>query len=71
MKKYGVMVPFAGHFYIEVEAEDKAHAKELAFNESPFDDKSNAELIELEYFERMNRGNISSCTLSEIDIEEI
>ena len=71
MKKYAVMVPFAGHFYVEVEAESESEAKEIAMNENPFDDESDAEIMEIEYYEQMNKGNVSYCTLSEIDIEEI
>ncbi len=71
MKKYGVQVPFAGHFYVEVEADNEADAQELALQENPFDEKSEATIEEVEYFSQMNRGNISYCTLSEISIEEI
>ncbi len=65
------MIPFAGHYIVEVEAEDKEQAKQLAFEENPFDENSDAEILEVEYYEQMNKGNVAYCTLSEIDIEEI
>ena len=71
MKRYGVQIPFAGHFYVEVEAESVDEAKRLALNENPFDEKSDAEIEEVEYYMQMNQGNISYCTLSEISVEEI
>jgi len=71
MKKYAVQVPFAGHFYVEVKAEDAEEAKMLALQANPFDKDSDADIMEIEYYEQMNRGNIFYGTLSEIDIEEM
>jgi len=71
MKKYGVMVPFAGHFYVEVEAENEEEAKGKAFEANPFGDDDDADIMEVNYYEQMNRGNVAYCTLSEVDIQEI
>ena len=71
MKKYAVMVPFAGHFYVEVEVENEEEAKQKALDSNPFDKNSDAEVMEIEYYEQMNQGNIAYCTLSAIDIQEI
>ena len=51
--------------------EEEKTKKQLAFEENPFDENSDAEILEVEYYEQMNRGNVAYCTLSEIDIEEI
>ena len=71
MKKYAVMVPFAGHFYVEVEADSEDDAKSIALDENPFDKDSDAEIMEIQYYQQMNQGNVAYCTLSEIDVEEM
>jgi len=66
-----VMVPVAGYYTIEVEAENIEDAKEIAFDVDIFDKNSKAELCEFDYFEKLSDGNVLYAPLIEINIQEI
>ena len=69
--KWGVIVPIAGHQYVEVEASGEEEAIDLAV-ETAFD-SLNIEGLEgeLEAYHRLFRGNVSHVSCSEASAELI
>lgn len=67
MKRYDILVPIAGHAYVQVEAENEEQAKELALEEVTIKDIENWEPLE-----HFNRGNVCYCPSPwEIEITDI
>lgn len=56
MKTFGVTLPFAGHLYIEVEAENEKAAIAKAFDEATAD-----HIQDWESLQRFNQGNVCYC----------
>jgi hypothetical protein len=54
MKKYGVEIPIAGYVYIEVEAENKEEAIEIALET----EWSNDDIEELDTYNKLVEGNV-------------
>ena len=73
MKKYNISVPFTGYFNVTIDADNEEDAIEKAFECEPFNDssKDGSYVEELQYHREVNRGNCTSVTLNEIDIEEV
>jgi len=67
MKKYGVLVPIAGHCYVEVEAESETQAKSLAFENVTLD-----EIEDWDALEEFNKGNVCYCPSPwGVEVEEL
>ncbi|MCP3681275.1 MAG: hypothetical protein GY861_01165 [bacterium] len=67
MKTYGVMIPIAGHCFVEVEAESEEQAKSKAFEKISLDD-----IDDWEPLEQFNTGSVCHCpTPREIEIDEL
>ncbi len=65
MKTYNVIIPIAGHAYIQVEADNEEQAKEIAMEKATLDD-----LEDWECLDEFNRGNVCYCpTPWEIEVE--
>ena len=56
MKQWSVMVPFAGHILVIVEAETEELAIEKAINDATLD-----QVEDWEALEQFNRGNVCYC----------
>lgn len=67
MKTFNVVIPIAGHAYVEVEAEDEEAAIEKAMEEV-----SREDIEDWENLHQFNRGNICYCPKPwEITVKEI
>lgn len=67
MKTYGVLIPIAGHAYIEVEADDVEEAEEKAFMEIKQEHIEDWDLLRA-----FNRGNVCYCPSPwEVEVGEI
>ncbi len=65
-KSYTVIIPIAGHAFVDVEATSEDEAKDKAFNSV---DKHHIE--EWEALEQFNRGNVCFCPSPwNVEIEE-
>lgn len=69
MPKYLVTIPIAGAVYVEVEAENKEQAEEVAFEDTDFSDP-NLEL-EWEVFSKIAEGNVLHVPFNEVEVSEI
>lgn len=56
MKTYDVMIPFAGHLSIQVEAKDEKDAIQVAMDEATLEHVESWEALE-----QFNQGNICYC----------
>jgi hypothetical protein len=56
VKKYAVTIPFAGHLFLEVEANDERDAIERAMNEVSSDHIESWEALD-----SFNAGNVCHC----------
>jgi len=66
MPKYGITIPIAGFVWLEVEADDEDHAKELAFDHQ-FEPK---DIQEWNLYESFDKGNVSMVeTPTKVEIE--
>ena len=70
MPTYSVTIPIAGHVTVEVEAADKAEAKEKAFETDLADD--NVADLTWEALDKFNSGNVCHCPSPwEIEVVEV
>ncbi len=67
MKTYSVLIPIAGHCFVEVEAESEEQAKSKAFEKISLDN-----IEDWEALDSFNTGNVCHCpTPWEIEIDEL
>lgn len=75
MAKFDVTLPFAGYLYVQVEAKDKEHAIEMAFEEVgdniSIRASGSVELGEFETLKHITRGNVCYAPRNDIEVEEI
>lgn len=65
MKIFNITIPIAGHANIEVMAETREEAIEMAVNDSDPE-------VSWEYLERFHEGNVCHCPIPwEMEIEEM
>ena len=67
MKKFIVEVPIAGYVCIEVEAEDKNDAIDIAFQKGYTDE----EIVELDMYERLVEGNVVYTYHTRVEVNEL
>lgn len=65
MNKYWVTIPITGKLVVQVEAESKENAIELAFNKADLED-----LEEWETHTEVCKGNVFYGVCSRVDVEE-
>lgn len=75
MKEYQVTIPIAGAICVCVEAENEEQAKEIASDKDWYfeiegNDKRDIELLEIETYEHVNRGNVCYLSYWNIEVEE-
>lgn len=75
MPNYSVNIPIAGFINVEVEAANKAEAKEKAMAcswRATFDgEKDGVELIELEAYEHLVQDRVCYVSVTHVEIDEV
>lgn len=74
-RNYTVTMPFAGAFFVCVEATDEAEAKELAYSKIEgvtFDFTRTDGDVDSEWdtYERVNSGNVCHLSYTEVEIDD-
>ncbi len=69
MKRYTVTVPIAGAICVEVEANSKEEAIQVAI-ENAFEDAWTENVLELDVYRRITTGNVLHVPFNELECDE-